>query len=420
MNSQIVIIKQVLRSRSVIILVLCLIPISLFLQSGFISAAVIWFVTFCTYNYYNNPTRPPYYRIWILPVIFFFAYAIGASYSGNFESGLNLVLRKIHLAAIPFGFVLLDHRKFEQYIHDVVIGIFLTCCIVSSLACIGASVVNMSNAQDISFFVADEQYFYFTSHALSSPLNVSPVYLSMYYNVALLIVFVSRLIKNSTLKYILGIYFIVFIILCGSAVGIISAFFILFLWLAQIGNRKILLTGLLITLAAVAIAVVIDRARIKDMAANSLKFTYTNDDRTQSIYAADRLKIWTIAASTINRANWLTGYGTGNGQKALEEKYTEKRMFQELRDELNPHNQFISTTLDLGVIGLFLLGLILTIPMLIAIRNNAFLPFGFLMITTIFFCAESVLLRQKGIVFFSFFYCLLISEMGSTRTRATS
>jgi O-antigen ligase len=265
----------------------------------------------------------------------------------------------------------------------------------------------MSQAGSMSFISSGQKHLYFTSHALSSPLNLSAVYLSMYYSLAFCIVLSGELIRSSTIKGIVAAYFAVLIILCSSVAGMLSMTLIFCLWLVQTRSGKILIVSMAIALTATISAVAWDRKAVEQKILNSFKFAYTYEDGSLSNYTADRLVIWDAAMNAV-ASKWLAGHGTGDGQYALERKYAEQNLTRELQDRLNPHNQFVSTMLDLGVIGVTLLCVMVAFPLTIAIRYKAFLYLGFLLVSIVFFCAESVLVRQKGIVFLSFFYCLLV------------
>jgi O-antigen ligase len=366
-------------------------------------------MVFCAYNYRSGATSNSrtYLILCLMPVALFLLNVIGLSYSESIDIALSLALRKIHLFLIPVGFLLLDKRKFQPHVRNVVLSIFLAMCFLSSFACIGNAIVNMIQAESLSFFAAGKEHFYFTSHAFASPLRISAVYLSMYYCVAFLIVLNGELIANRVLKFTLCIYLVIMILVCASTAGILCMLFVFLLWLIQTRNRKLLLLSSAAIFFGIAAVTLMNASWLSNKAVNALKFTYTYEDGSLSPHTGDRLVIWQASLNAI-RERWLFGHGTAAGQKALEEVYEEKGLEIELRDELNPHNQFISTTLDFGLAGVVTLFATLLMPLFVAVRSRSFMMAGLIVVMMVFFCAESVLLRQKGIVFFSFFYCFLI------------
>ncbi len=81
--------------------------------------------------------------------------------------------------------------------------------------------------------------------------------------------------------------------------------------------------------------------------------------------------------------------------------------------ELNPHNQFIDTTISIGVFGLLLLLAYFVIPVVLMIKykKNDIIYMIFIMIIAFNALFESVFEGQMGIIFFNFFNMLLFSSL---------
>lgn len=81
--------------------------------------------------------------------------------------------------------------------------------------------------------------------------------------------------------------------------------------------------------------------------------------------------------------------------------------------ELNPHNQFIDSTISIGVIGLLLLLAYFVIPVVLMIKykKNDIIYLIFIMIIAFNALFESVFEGQVGIIFFNFFNMLLFSSL---------
>jgi len=132
-----------------------------------------------------------------------------------------------------------------------------------------------------------------------------------------------------------------------------------------------------------------------------------------------RLIMWTVTAREC--MEHPMGVGTGNVDSNLSEalasvnqiEMSTKTPNKEIR--YNPHNQFLQTTMELGFLGLavFVFILFKGIQWGIRYKNGLFI----LVISCLSFnCLfESMLQRQTGIVFFTFWICLLsVSELKST------
>jgi O-antigen ligase len=120
-----------------------------------------------------------------------------------------------------------------------------------------------------------------------------------------------------------------------------------------------------------------------------------------------RLIMWT--ATFLEILNHPFGVGTGNVDIYLSKRLISMNQREMAEKEYNPHNQFLQTTLEIGVFGLFifLTFLILSVRFALKTKNKLLgLVIVILIFNSIF---ESMLQRQSGIVFFSFLICLLIA-----------
>lgn len=136
-----------------------------------------------------------------------------------------------------------------------------------------------------------------------------------------------------------------------------------------------------------------------------------------------RLIMWTVSASECLKHP--LGVGTGNVDEALSVGLSQigqaEMAKKDANNEItyNPHNQFLQTTLEIGIFGLMIFGFILWKSIQIGLKNKNW----FLIIIT---CSlifnglfESVLQRQSGIVFYTFFLCLysLNTDFGFNRSK---
>ncbi len=125
-----------------------------------------------------------------------------------------------------------------------------------------------------------------------------------------------------------------------------------------------------------------------------------------------RLIMWTVSA----KAWWKHPFGVGTGnvdeylslelKAAGQKELAHKDENNEIR--YNPHNQFLQTGLEVGLLGIFTF-----LFVLISSIRKGFKTSNWLLILVvsclIFNCLfESILQRQTGIVFFTFWICLLL------------
>ncbi len=108
---------------------------------------------------------------------------------------------------------------------------------------------------------------------------------------------------------------------------------------------------------------------------------------------------------------FFQGLGLNASYKKLEEKGIKYNVFlgnetTEGYQKKNFHNQYIQVFSELGFIGFVLLVLILFVNLKNALINKDFTHIAFAILMISLFLTESFLWRQRGVVFFTAFYCL--------------
>lgn len=118
-----------------------------------------------------------------------------------------------------------------------------------------------------------------------------------------------------------------------------------------------------------------------------------------------RLIMWTVTAQLI--AEHPFGVGTGNTDIYIEKKLQDYGLYDLASYKYNPHNQFLQTFLEVGIIGflVFLFIIVISIRTAIKSKNPLLLIVAASLIFNCLF--ESMLQRQSGIIFYTFWMCLL-------------
>ena len=106
-----------------------------------------------------------------------------------------------------------------------------------------------------------------------------------------------------------------------------------------------------------------------------------------------------------------TGFGLNASYDKLEEKGIHYNVFQgnnevEGYQKKNFHNQYIQAFAELGLIGFLFVIIILGINLKNALKSKDFVHIAFAILMISLFLTESFLWRQRGVVFFTLFYCL--------------
>ena len=112
--------------------------------------------------------------------------------------------------------------------------------------------------------------------------------------------------------------------------------------------------------------------------------------------------IWSTSFKLI-KEKWITGYGTGQSKKVLQEQFKKDGYDYMYKKNYNSHNQYLQVFLDQGIFG-FLLLVFFTFGMLYAsLKQKDFIYALFLVIMILNFMTESILETQSGVIFFAFF-----------------
>ena len=412
LNSQVVLVSQALKSKRTFVIVTSLIPIGLFLKAGFISISVIWFFALCLYNC-DSSLRKRFKagHILLFPILLFALFLLWIFVSDDFRAAFELALRKIHLLLIPLGFIIVDKKISDKDLR-IILAVFLGACIICSFICVTHAIYSILRFQSLIYRVGDTDFHYYSNYLLAEPVNIEPIYLSLYCCFAFLIAIKTPFTTKPSFKAAIAIYLALFILLISSKVGIVCLILIVLIWfITPYGKASFFI--LLVALIIAAMISYYNYSLVKEKNFASLLFYYKDNNGDVKNIPVDQFIIWQSALETI-RQNPTVGYGTAGGQKALEETYQKKGFVAGIRDSLNPHNEFFSTALDLGIIGLLTLITMLVAALIQAFKTKDILRIGFIFIIIFFFCSESMLVRQKGIVFFSFFYSIIFCVDRST------
>lgn len=123
-----------------------------------------------------------------------------------------------------------------------------------------------------------------------------------------------------------------------------------------------------------------------------------------------RFVLWSCTFALLAKdVTWLWGVGKGDAQPLLNNCYDATvgpSFFSE--NSLISHNQYLTSWLNLGLLGLVGLLVFLTLLLYTAIKRKQVTFFSFICILILLMVPESILEMQKGVVFFSFFYALFL------------
>ena len=112
---------------------------------------------------------------------------------------------------------------------------------------------------------------------------------------------------------------------------------------------------------------------------------------------------------------FMQGFGLNASKSMLLEKEKKYNLYAGYGG-FNFHNQYIQNFAELGVIGFLLLLILLFNNLKNAINTKDFLHFTFAILMISLFLTETFLWRQRGVVFFTLFYCLFNTNVSQRKT----
>lgn len=363
------------------------------------------------------------FKYFIFVGLFYVLHLLGLLYTRQLDEGIFDVQLKLSLIIFPL--IIFSSSDFLVRRKDIILSSFIYGNLAASIICIIIAVYHsFRNGAEGTFNVSVwpftegwplyklifSGYSYFNYTWLSVFIHAG--YFSMYILFSLYIVY-SRLILrwehlsllNRMTSILLICFFLFMILLLQSRAAIIALAAVFIFEMSRMLLKKgkfglktaIIVFFALIITAIVQLSTRFDSLKIDE---SGIKISRENDFR---------LLMWAKSVNII-KSHILFGVGTGDEEPAIRNVYDAKLMEVTKGKKYNCHNVYLETTMKLGIIGGGLLLVILFLPFFRRVNYyKERLLLGFLIIIMVHFFFESMLSRLNGVVFFSFFYCLLVS-----------
>ncbi len=345
-------------------------------------------------------------------IAFFGLYCLGVLWSENSaNAGFDLEV-KMSLAIIPIV-IMFSNYKVEQ------IKMLLLTFIAGLLVCVIWLLVIGANNYYCTCDTRQLLYIHLSK-------EIHPSYLAFYMNVGIGILLIDYfngalgLFKRRWVYVALILIFTGFSILLLSKIGILtSAILFLSLLIYWLIKRKWILF-LLFTFCSILGSYVIYKGSdlVQSRVQEFVEGVDTDTEKTWLESTSLRTVIWNESTSLFLDNFWI-GVGTGDVQDELLERYEDAGINQAVRQNLNAHNQFLQTSVALGVLGLLTIAIML-LQALIRMKRMKYFNLIFSLISGVFFFTESVLETQAGVVFFAVFFAIFNSINFSNSNNETS
>ena len=359
---------------------------------------------------------------WIIPfVLLYVLHLVSLFWTEDLAAGWFVLEKKAALLMLPLALAL-DRFLSRERLQDAMVSLILGCTAAFWLCVL--------NAIWQYRIYHDTVVFYY--HSFAWPLDqFNAVYFSLY--VFFSLVSLDHLVRRADYPLFrrLPVRIVVFASLMLALLMLASKLFIVlsFLFLVYVALRESRLRGggrkgtaWVGTVGAVLIvggvlSLGFARDRFTDLfesqfeVVNMEQYSYDTPFNGLTI----RLVLLRFGAEILNRPGvWLTGTGAGDTQNEINDLIRKYNLYHgnpHLGDkgylDYNVHNQFVETLLQTGVGGLLCWILILVQASLVAIRRGAGSPFFFLVLAILLFATiESLLERQRGILFLTFYFSI--------------
>jgi O-antigen ligase len=373
-------------------LIVFTLPFSILLNSYLIGGFVLLWIASGNFSskYQKLKNQPLVYLFISLFIIRVFA----LFFIDNIEVGLFQLEKQLSLFLFP---VILGSIKIRKEIIHKLLIVFAISTILATLICIVHAIINFSG--NFELFYLNE---------LTRPVQFHYIYFALY--VAFSILILGIILEKHKLKarykilLIFLILYLIFFLVLLSAKMVIAAFFVASLvYILQIIIRKgsfkylAVMIGFTILLSLFLYSLPATRQRIETVFISNPAYNPLSL----------RLIHWKCTWEIVTQKPFylIFGVGAGNDQKFLNACF-EKEKYWAHRFSYNAHSQFFQTLLNSGLIGLFLLILIFSIPIYFAFKNNSIFYIVFLILFALSSLTESTLTVQKGVVFYSLFNSL--------------
>lgn len=336
--------------------------------------------------------------IWF--ILYYLLLVIGLIWTSDIPFGLSKLENKLTFLIFPLLYQICNFNfNFKQITNVLLLSIFLS--LVSSNILAFLTIENQNTLQ--------WNLFEKLSNSKSFCWNMHRSYFSTYCNILVIIMF-HRLISvdNSNNKFlpIFGIFLgSLGVIQSLSKINILllfltfTVFLIVFFTKKIDWRKKLVFSGILVIASILIINNKAIQYRFNEIKESTSSIKFENNKTLQS--SAIRLIMWNTSWE-IWEESFLFGTGTGDYNTELTKRNFNKGNYGVAKEQLNSHNQFLNTGVQLGAVGVFVLFMLFFSSIRYFLRSKW--RWMILVVFLINFLVESFLETQAGIVLF----CILI------------
>lgn len=340
---------------------------------------------------------------------------ISVIYSPSVSDSLNVISNQLAILLFPF-LLAVTSLDLSKYRSQLLQGLTLSCTLTVLYLYFDAFHVLLYYHQPLKNIFS----WAFVNHNFSLPINMHATYLSMLLVLCIIHSLYQLFYPQTKIKRIY--YISCSLILLAGLIQLSSksAFITLLLivivgfpWflISKIKRHQYLFISLVgsVLLINFILSFQIFRVRYLETLKNDLS---ENSAVVEKYGRADR---WNVAWDLIKQSP-VIGNGTGSEIPLLRNMYFERKMYGSYLLSLNAHNQYLSFTINSGVIGLVIYLVTIGWGFWQSIKKKDLMLFSFLILVTVVSFSEDLLDVNKGIFIYAFFFPFLIRSEGRPDT----
>ncbi|MFI5203086.1 MAG: O-antigen ligase family protein [Flavobacteriales bacterium] len=365
-----------------------------------------------TLVYYKQTRKPFTFSLALISLaLLYLLHVAGMLVTTDMAEGWFALELKMSMLFIPLYFLLF--KPFTAQQTKLILLAFIAGCFGYSVVGFVGSIKNYTGDGDTDWFFSGKISY-----------DIHPTYMAMYICTAILCI--SAWLIQSWKKLHMGVkigfllllpYFSVFVLLLASKGGIIGLavtwmaivmyfFYYIGRWYIGIGAVVLALAGLvyLIKYPTVTRWKFEKATEIYYMPVDSVIALYSESTESNAV----RRMVWHVSWECVKQNPM--GEGTGDSQNHLHAEFKKRGITGAYKHKLNCHNQYLETIMAVGIPGLLLFIIFLLAGIWNGIREKKFILIWLIIIAMVNMLFESMFETQTGVVFLSFFICMLIAS----------
>lgn len=342
--------------------------------------------------------------VWFV-VVFYLLHVASLFLSSNADRALFDLERKLPLLLLPLAFATMPSMGRVRRNH--ILLSFAAANLLISLICLGVFAARLTDPSYLQKFLNYPLYRFYTDFSLFNKSTYFALYLEVSVAFLLYLYHEGSPVKKGWLAA--AVVLLTLLVLAVSSRAAIAGLMVVFVTTILMYGKRLRVKVLSLAGLILLVAVVLGNYRFRnyrEMAGRLLRGELI-DQQELIQQDAMRLLIWDSALDLSLDHFWL-GTGTGDVQQMLNSEYRRRGIHRHMDHNYNPHNQYLSSFLALGITGLVVMLVWMLWPLISAWRDKDYPGMVWMLMMLLHFFFESMLNRSPGVLLFAFFYSLLV------------